>query len=150
MFDVRIQQEDFDAGVELNRLRQLSAKSGAIASFIGAMRDVNDGDEVSDMLLEHYPGMTEKSVVAIIEQAKARWPVNAIQVIHRIGHLSPNEQIVFVGVAASHRGEAFQACEFVMDFLKTQAPFWKKEITNRGERWVDGRYRDSESAARWL
>ena len=149
MLEVKIQSQDFDAGLELTRLRQQSAKSGAIASFIGAMRDLNDGDTISEMLLEHYPEMTEKAILSILKQAEQRWPTTGITVIHRIGRLLPNEQIVFVGVAAAHRGEAFQACEFVMDYLKTQAPFWKKEITDKGERWVDSRASDAQAAARW-
>ena len=149
MSEISIQHEDFDAGVEIARLRAASYSIGAVASFVGVVSDYNENAEVSTLTLEHYPGMTEKSIAAIIADAKQRWPLIAVQVIHRIGELQRADQIVFVGVASRHRGAAFAACEFIMDFLKTQAPFWKKEQTASGERWVDARAADSATLARW-
>ena len=146
---VRIQQEDFDAGAEMARLRAERADVGAVASFIGVVRDSNDGASVTAMSLEHYPGMTEKSIQAIIDEARARWKIFDAMVIHRIGELKPRDQIVLVAVTGSHRGEAFAACEFIMDFLKMRAPFWKKEQTPDGARWVDARVSDDAAAARW-
>lgn len=146
---VRVQQEDFDAGQEILRLRQGNPKIGAVASFIGVCRDINDGDSVSALTLEHYPGMTEKSVEQIIEQARARWDLYDVLVIHRVGTLRPTDQIVLVVATSAHRGEAFAACEFVMDYLKTRAPFWKKEAVPGGGRWVDARESDDAAAARW-
>jgi molybdopterin synthase catalytic subunit len=130
-------------------LRAERADVGAIASFVGVVRDNNDGSRVGAMTLEHYPGMTEKSIQAIIEEAKTRWKIFDAIVIHRIGELLPRDQIVLVAVSGSHRGEAFAACEFIMDFLKTRAPFWKKEQTPEGSRWVDARVSDDAAAARW-
>ena len=146
---VRIQREDFDAGAEIARLRAGDARIGAVASFVGVARDRNDGSLVSTLVLEHYPGMTEKAIEAIVERARARWPVFEILVIHRIGELKPLEQIVLVVATAAHRGEAFAACEFVMDYLKTEAPFWKKESTPDGDRWVDARESDEAARGRW-
>lgn len=146
---VRIQREDFDAGAEIARVRAGDPRIGAVASFVGVARDRNDGAAVSTLVLEHYPGMTEKAIEAIVEQARARWQVAEILVIHRIGELKPLEQIVLVVVASSHRGDAFAACEFVMDYLKTEAPFWKKEATPEGERWVDARESDEKARSRW-
>ena len=146
---VRVQHEDFDAGAEIARLRAGDPRIGAVASFVGVARDRNDGAAVSTLALEHYPGMTEKAIEAIVEQAKARWQVFDILVIHRIGVLRPLEQIVLVVVSSSHRGDAFAACEFVMDYLKTEAPFWKKESTPAGERWVDARESDDAARDRW-
>ena len=146
---VRIQQEDFDAGAEIGRLRAGDPRVGAVASFVGVARDRNDGAAVSSLVLEHYPGMTEKAIEAIVNQAKARWSVFEILVIHRIGELKPLEQIVLVVATSSHRGDAFAACEFVMDYLKTEAPFWKKETTPAGERWVDARSSDELARRRW-
>ena len=146
---VRVQREDFDCGAEIAALRLRNAQIGAIASFIGTVRDVNDGLGVSTMTLEHYPGMTEKSLAAICEQAGARWDLIDTLVIHRFGELRPTDQIVLVVVTSAHRGEAFAACEFIMDYLKTVAPFWKKEATPAGERWVEARDADDEAAARW-
>jgi len=146
---VRIQHEDFDAGAEIGRLRAGDPRVGAVASFVGVARDRNDGAAVSSLVLEHYPGMTEKAIEAIVNQAKARWSVFEILVIHRIGELKPLEQIVLVVVTSSHRGDAFAACEFVMDYLKTEAPFWKKETTPAGERWVDARGSDELARRRW-
>lgn len=146
---VRVQSDDFDAGREIADLRRGNPKVGAVASFIGLMRDVNDGTDVSGMTLEHYPGMTEKSIRDIVAQAQGRWNIIGARVIHRIGRLEPTDQIVLVAVASSHRGDAFAACQFIMDYLKTRAPFWKKETTAHGERWVDARVTDDVAAARW-
>ena len=146
---VRIQHEDFDAGAEAGRLRAGDARIGAVASFVGVARDRNDGAAVATLTLEHYPGMTERAIEAIVAQAKARWQVIDILVIHRIGTLKPLDQIVLVVVTSSHRGDAFAACEFVMDYLKTEAPFWKKEVTPDGSRWVDARESDEAARGRW-
>ena len=146
---VRIQHEDFDAGAEIARLRAGDPRIGAVASFVGVARDRNDGRAVATMALEHYPGMTERAIEAIVAQAKARWQVFEILVIHRIGELKPLDQIVLVAVTSSHRGDAFAACEFVMDYLKTEAPFWKKEVTPEGTRWVDARESDEAAKRRW-
>lgn len=146
---VRIQHEDFDAGAEIARLRGINPQIGAVASFIGVVRDLNDGDRVAEMTLEHYPGMTEQSIADILVQARGRWRVLDALVIHRIGTLKPTDQIVLVIVASAHRGDAFAACEFIMDYLKTQAPFWKKELTGAGARWVEARTADDIAAARW-
>lgn len=146
---VRVQTEDFDAGVEINQLRKARKDVGAVVSFVGQVRDVNEGDEVSQLTLEHYPGMTEKSLQAIIEQAKARWNIIDVLIIHRVGTLQPCDQIVLVAVSGAHRGEAFAACEFVMDYLKTEAPFWKKEATPSGERWVEAKSSDDDAKERW-
>lgn len=146
---VRVQSEDFDVSGEIAALRKGNPRIGAIASFIGVVRDLNDGDSVAEMTLEHYPGMTEKSIDAIIAQAGRRWNVMDALVIHRIGTLKPLDQIVLVVVTSAHRGDAFAACEFIMDFLKTRAPFWKKEQTGKGSRWVDARAADDVAAERW-
>ena len=146
---VRVQTDDFDAGREIALLRQGNPQVGAVASFIGVVRDVNDGSSVAEMTLEHYPGMTEKSIAEIIEQAKSRWSVFDALVIHRIGRLKPLDQIVLVVVTGAHRGDAFAACEFIMDYLKTRAPFWKKEQTPDGARWVESRDSDEVAAERW-
>ena len=146
---VRVQHEDFDVGAEVARLRAGNPKVGAVASFIGVVRDLNDGADVATMTLEHYPGMTEKALAAIVEQAKARWALYDVLVIHRIGELKPTDQIVLVVVTSAHRGDAFAACEYVMDYLKTEAPFWKKEATPDGTRWVDARDADDASRERW-
>jgi molybdopterin synthase catalytic subunit len=146
---VRIQTEDFDIGAEIERLRHANPKIGAVASFIGVVRDVNEGDAVAEMTLEHYPGMTEKSIEEIIDQARGRWEVFDALVIHRVGTLKPTDQIVLVVVTGSHRGDAFAACEFIMDYLKTRAPFWKKECTPAGTRWVEARATDDIAAERW-
>ena len=146
---VRVQTEDFDIGAEIAQLRKGNAKIGAIASFIGLVRDINEGDHVSTMTLEHYPGMTEKALEEIVAQAKSRWDIYDALVVHRVGKLVPLDQIVLVVVTSAHRGDAFDACEFLMDYLKTQAPFWKKEDTEKGARWVDARESDDAAAARW-
>lgn len=146
---VRVQTEDFDIGAEIAKLRRGDAKVGAIASFIGLVRDINEGDAVAEMTLEHYPGMTEKALEEIIAVACQRWDIVEPVVIHRVGTLRPLDQIVLVVVASAHRGEAFAACEFLMDYLKTRAPFWKKEQTSQGARWVEARASDEEAAQRW-
>jgi molybdopterin synthase catalytic subunit len=146
---VRIQTEDFDLGRELERMRAGNAKIGAVASFVGLVRDVNEATEVRTMTLEHYPGMTEKALAQIIDEARARWDIYDALIIHRVGELKPGDQIVLAAVAGAHRGEAFAACEFIMDYLKTRAPFWKKEQTPAGDRWVEARASDEEKASRW-
>jgi molybdopterin synthase catalytic subunit len=146
---VRVQSEDFDVGAEIAQLRRGNPAIGAIASFIGLVRDVNEGDRVSEMTLEHYPGMTERALEDIVQQARERWNILDVLVVHRVGRLRPLDQIVLVVVSGAHRGEAFSACEFVMDYLKTQAPFWKKEQTPEGSRWVEARDSDDVAAQRW-
>jgi molybdopterin synthase catalytic subunit len=146
---VRVQQEAFDAGVEIARLREGDRRVGAVAVFIGTVRDINDDASVRTLTLEHYPGMTEKALTAIVDEAKSRFDVYEIGVIHRVGELAPTDPIVFVGVTSAHRGTAFDACRFVMDYLKTKAPFWKKETTSQGERWVEARASDDDAALRW-
>jgi molybdopterin synthase catalytic subunit len=147
---ISVQHDDFDAGAEIAALRRGNPRVGAVASFIGVVRDINDGEAVRTMSLEHYPGMTEKSIAAIIAEAHSRWKILDALVIHRVGELRPLDQIVLVAVAGEHRGESFAACEFIMDYLKTRAPFWKKEHTPDGERWVESRESDDDAAARWL
>lgn len=149
MNTVRITSDSFDPTTETDVLRNGDASIGAVVTFLGLMRDVNDGDRVSGMFLEHYPGMTEKALQEIVDEAGSRWDIQGIRVVHRVGEIRPEEPIVLVAVASRHRGEAFRACEFVIDYLKTRAPFWKKEITERGERWVDARASDEEATARW-
>jgi molybdopterin synthase catalytic subunit len=146
---VRLQTEDFDVGAEIAALRRANPKIGAVASFVGIVRDVNEGGTVEEMALEHYPGMTERSIEEIIIQARGRWHVHDALVVHRVGTLKPTDQIVLVVVTSGHRGDAFAACEFIMDYLKTRAPFWKKEKTPSGARWVDARVADDIAAERW-
>jgi molybdopterin synthase catalytic subunit len=146
---VRIQTEDFDVGVEVNAMRLSHPNIGAVVSFVGQVRDLNDGDHVAAMTLEHYPGMTEKSLSGIVEQALARWSIADALIVHRVGKLKPLDQIVLVLVASAHRKDAFAACEFMMDFLKTEAPFWKKEQTPNGERWVEAKDSDDQAKNRW-
>ena len=146
---VRVQHEPFDPGSELNALHQANTGVGAVLGFVGYVRDFNDGLEVRGMLLEHYPGMTEKALDKIVLEAAQRWPLLKLEILHRVGALEPGEPIVFVGVASAHRQAAFQACDFVMDYLKTRAPFWKKETTEDGARWVEGRESDHAAAQRW-
>ena len=146
---VKIQTADFDVSAEIAALRRNNPKVGAVASFVGVVRDINDGGTVAEMTLEHYPGMTEKAIDEIIGQARSRWNVLNVLVIHRVGQLKPLDQIVLVVVAGEHRGEAFAACEFIMDYLKTRAPFWKKEQTGKGARWVEARQTDDIAAERW-
>ncbi len=145
----RIQTEDFDVAEEIRRLRLHDPRVGAVCSFVGTVRDRNDGQSVRTMELEHYPGMTEKSIEAMIDAAHQRFDIFGARVIHRVGLLQPLDQIVLVVVTSAHRGESFQACEFLMDYLKTQAPFWKKEQTPEGARWVDARVSDDAALARW-
>jgi molybdopterin synthase catalytic subunit len=146
---VRVQTEDFDVAQEIKRLRQGNPAVGAVSAFIGVVRDLNDSTEVRTLTLEHYPGMTEKALEGIVAEATRRWDVCDALVVHRVGRLEPTDQIVLVAVASAHRGEAFAACEFIMDYLKTRAPFWKKEDTAAGERWVEARASDDDAAARW-
>ena len=146
---VSVQEADFDVGAEVAALSAGRPKVGAVASFVGLVRDLSEGSQVAAMTLEHYPGMTEAALQDIVEQAHARWRLDAVRVIHRVGRLGPGDRIVFVGVAGAHRGETFAACEFIMDYLKTRAPFWKKEETPDGARWVDARDSDDSAAARW-
>ena len=149
MARVRVQEAAFDAGAEMAALSADRADVGAVATFIGFVRDANEGDKVHGMTLEHYPGMTERSLEAICDEAASRWSVLDLRIVHRVGALVPGDPIVFVGVASAHRGDAFAACEFLMDYLKTRAPFWKKERIAGGERWVEARSSDDEAAARW-
>ncbi len=146
---VRVQTEDFDLSTEVANLRRHTPKVGAVVTFVGTVRDLNEGEQVAEMELEHYPGMTEKALEDIIAQARARWDLFDALVIHRVGPLKPMEQIVLVAVTSAHRGEAFDACEFIIDYLKTQAPFWKKEQTPAGARWVDARVTDDVAMQKW-
>ncbi len=146
---VRVQREAFDVGQELAALAAGDPGVGAIANFVGRVRDRNDGSGVSAMTLEHYPGMTERALEAIVVEAAQRWSLLDVRVVHRVGPLVPGDDIVLVAVASAHRGDAFQACEFIMDYLKTQAPFWKQENTPDGPRWVESRESDDQAAARW-
>ncbi|MBQ0958754.1 molybdenum cofactor biosynthesis protein MoaE [Ideonella sp. 4Y11] len=146
---VSIQTADFDLGAEVAALRAGDGGVGAVCSFIGTVRDRSDGSAVSAMELEHYPGMTERAIEAMIDEAHRRFDIRAARVIHRVGPLDVGDQIVLVVVSSAHRGESFQACEFLMDYLKTQAPFWKKETTPEGARWVDARVADDAALARW-
>ena len=146
---VRVQAGAFDAGAELNALHAANLGIGAVLGFVGYVRDFNDGQEVSGLFLEHYPGMTEKALAAIVAEAEQRWPLLRVEVVHRVGALAPGEPIVFVGTASAHRQAAFDAGNFIMDYLKTRAPFWKKETGSAGERWVEGRDSDQAAAARW-
>ena len=146
---VSIRHDDFDLADEVAALRRADAGVGAVVAFVGTVRDRNDGAPVASMELEHYPGMTERSIEAMIDEAQRRFDIQGVRVIHRIGLLQPLEQIVLVAVTSAHRGQSFQACEFLMDYLKTQAPFWKKEQTPEGARWVDARVSDDAALARW-
>jgi molybdopterin synthase catalytic subunit len=146
---IRVQEGDFDISAEIAGLRRGDPRVGAVVSFLGTVRDMNDGSSVKGMTLEHYPGMTEKALQDILDQAKARWDIYQSLVIHRVGPLLPEDQIVMVAVTSAHRGEAFAACEFIMDYLKTAAPFWKKENTPEGGRWVDARVTDETAMSRW-
>ncbi|MRD45941.1 molybdopterin synthase catalytic subunit MoaE [Caenimonas koreensis] len=146
---VRVQPEDFDLAAEVAALRSEDKRVGAVCAFIGTVRDRNDGASVSSMELEHYPGMTEQAIEDMIDEAHRRFDIFAARVIHRIGLLQPLDQIVMVAVTSAHRGESFKACEFLMDYLKTQAPFWKKEVTPEGSRWVDARASDDAALAKW-
>lgn len=146
---ISVQTEDFDLGAECAGIARGRTDVGAVASFVGLVREVNDGAGISRMTLEHYPGMTEKALEDIVGQARGRWDVIDATVIHRVGELKPSDNIVLVVVASAHRGDAFAACEFIMDYLKTRAPFWKKEETSEGGRWVDARASDDRAAEKW-
>ncbi len=146
---VSIQTADFDLGSEVLVLRSGDKRVGAVCAFVGTVRDRNDGSTVSSMELEHYPGMTEKAIEAMIDEALARFDLFGVRVVHRVGLLQPLDQVVLVAVTSAHRGASFQACEFLMDYLKTQAPFWKKEQTPEGARWVDARVSDDAALAKW-
>ena len=146
---VRVQEQDFDVSRELASLRAGDKRVGAVASFVGVVRDLNDGSQVSTLMLEHYPGMTEKALAQIVGEAEQRWDIYEALVIHRVGALEPGDQIVLVAITSAHRGESFAACQFIMDYLKTRAPFWKKEETPEGERWIEARASDEDAAARW-
>ncbi|GAA4650276.1 molybdopterin synthase catalytic subunit MoaE [Kistimonas scapharcae] len=145
---IAVQTDDFDLAHEYQCLRSHSA-TGAIVTFCGLVRDMNDGKDVTGLFLEHYPGMTEKTLDSIADEAAKRWPLQAVRVIHRVGQMALCDQIVFVGVASAHRGAAFDACEFIMDFLKSRAPFWKREQTTQGEHWVEARTSDQDALERW-
>ena len=146
---IRVQEADFDLTTEIKNLRNADPQVGAVVSFLGTVRDMNEGSEVKAMTLEHYPGMTEKALQNIMDQARVRWDIRNSLVIHRVGALLPEDQIVLVAVTSAHRGEAFSACDFIMDYLKTAAPVWKKEETAEGGRWVDARVADGAAMARW-
>ena len=151
---VLVQVDDFDVGAELGNLRLANPSIGALVSFVGQVREfttkaVNNGDSINSLTLEHYPEMTQKALESIENEAKARWELINTLIIHRVGTLKPQDQIVLVAVCSAHRGEAFKACEFIMDYLKTSAPFWKKEATDRGERWVEAKVSDDQAKARW-
>jgi molybdopterin synthase catalytic subunit len=146
---IQIQEQDFDLSFEVSQLRANLPQCGAVVSFVGTVRDMNNGTQISEMTLEHYPEMTERAIQTIIDQAESRWALLGTRVIHRIGQLQPPDQIVLVAVAAAHRGEAFAACEFIMDYLKIEAPFWKKEQTPEGARWVDARVVDLKAVSKW-
>jgi molybdopterin synthase catalytic subunit len=146
---IRVQTEDFDVGRELDALRARDPRVGAVAAFVGTVRDVNDDARITTMTLEHYPGMTEKALAQIVDEAKSRFDIYDALVIHRVGPLAPADQIVLAAATSAHRGEAFAACEFLMDYLKTKAPFWKREQTPEGSRWVEARASDDVAAARW-
>ena len=147
--NVSIQTADFDLSAEVAALRREDRRVGAVCAFVGTVRDRNDGDDVASLELEHYPGMTEKSIAAMMDAAFGRFELFGVRVIHRVGLLQPLDQIVLVAVTSAHRGQSFEACEFLMDYLKTQAPFWKKEVTPAGARWVDARVSDDAALARW-
>ncbi|MES9832349.1 MAG: molybdopterin synthase catalytic subunit MoaE [Candidatus Thiodiazotropha sp. DIVDIV] len=149
MFSISIESEPFDPNREVDLLRGDNPAIGAVVSFVGLMRDLNQGEQVDHLYLEHYPGMTEKALEKIVAVAFERWTLQGCRVVHRVGALKPTDPIVLVAVASSHRKEAFQACEFIIDYLKTQAPFWKKEATGNGERWVDARESDDEAIRQW-
>ena len=150
LMKIAVQIEAFELGAEVDAISRDRTDIGAIASFVGLARDMNEGSGVQAMTLEHYPGMTEKALTRLVEEARSRWTLLDVTLIHRVGRLLPGDPIVLVVVASSHRGEAFAACEFIMDALKTRAPFWKKEETPDGERWVEARASDDAAAARWV
>ncbi len=150
MQQISVQTEPFDITAIQDELRAASPAIGALVSFVGLMRDINEGDSISSMTLEHYPGMTEKALEAIVTEAHERWDLIGSRVVHRVGKLQPQDPIVLVAVTSAHRGSAFQACEFIIDYLKSRAPFWKKESTPKGERWVDARHTDKAAEDRWV
>jgi len=148
---IQVQEADFDVGNVLGELRQQCAHVGAVASFLGTVRDINDDRAVADLVLEHYPGMTERALGRVADEALSRWPLAGVAIVHRVGHLRPTDQIVLVAVASAHRGDALDSCTFIMDYLKTHAPFWKKEVDPSGEsRWVDARESDEQARRRWF
>lgn len=146
---ISVQSCPFDPAAEEQAIRQGNPQTGAVVTFLGLMRDINEGDSVTSMTLEHYPGMTEKALAAIVDEAAERWQLEAVHLLHRVGELHPEDPIVLVSVASRHRGEAFRACEFIIDYLKTRAPFWKKEQTRDGERWVEARHSDEQAENKW-
>ena len=146
---IAVQTAPFDLAAEIEALHRANPKVGAVAAFLGLVRDINEGHGIDAMTLEHYPGMTEKALERIVDEARTRWDVLDACVIHRVGELHPTDPIVMVAIASGHRGDAFAACEFIMDYLKTRAPFWKKEVTAKGERWVEARASDDTAAERW-
>jgi molybdopterin synthase catalytic subunit len=146
---VRVQEADFDVGAEIAALSEGRSDVGGVASFVGLVRDIAGGTAVTAMTLEHYPGMTERQLEEIEAEARSRWPLLEVRIVHRIGRLEPGDRIMFCGAASAHRGAALEACAFLMDWLKTKAPFWKKEETPDGERWVEARAEDDDAAARW-
>lgn len=146
---IHVQNQDFDLATEYQKLRYNNPKDGAIVTFVGLVRDFNQSGDVSGLFLEHYPAMTEKSLHSIVQQARTKWPIGRVTVIHRVGQLDVSDQIVFVGVSSQHRQDAFHANEFIMDYLKTQAPFWKKETSNQGDTWVEAKQSDSQKADKW-
>ena len=146
---IRVQTGNFDIAAEVLKLRRGNPKIGAVACFIGLVRDINENATVVEMTLEHYPAMTGKALSSIVEEAKQRWDIIDILIVHRVGTLKPMDQIVLVVVASAHRGAAFAACEFIVDYLKTKAPFWKKEQTEKGARWVEARDSDDDASQRW-
>ncbi len=148
MNKIRVQQDDFDLSDEVAKVKNNNSDIGAVVSFVGTVRDLDDSP-IEKMTLEHYPGMTEKALEEIAQQAQNRWPLGDISIIHRVGDLAINEQIVLVITASKHRKAAFEACEFIMDYLKTQAPFWKKEHTTTGNHWVEAKDSDTDQAKRW-
>jgi molybdopterin synthase catalytic subunit len=149
MIVIRVQDTPFDPSAEQETLWRGQPQVGALVSFVGLMRDFNEGQGVTGMTLEHYPGMTEKALRGIAEQATRRWALDGVRILHRVGTLAPSDPIVLVAVTSAHRGNAFRACEFLIDYLKTRAPFWKKEVTQTGDRWVEARHGDDAAAARW-
>ncbi|MDS4013094.1 MAG: molybdopterin synthase catalytic subunit MoaE [Candidatus Accumulibacter sp.] len=146
---VRVQESDFEVATELAAICRNRPQIGAVACFVGLVRDISEHSEVRELTLEHYPGMTEKALQAIVDQAAQRWPIIDARVVHRVGRLQPCDQIVLVAVASEHRGDAFAACEFIIDYLKTHAPFWKRELTPSGTRWVEARQADEQASERW-
>jgi molybdopterin synthase catalytic subunit len=146
---IRVHEHDFDIAIEYQRLRQLNANNGAVVLFVGLVRDFNQNNKLNGLFLEHYPAMTQSTLVTIVQQAKEKWPLGNVTVIHRVGQLGINEQIVMVGVSSQHRHAAFAGADFIMDYLKVSAPFWKKELSDAGDVWVEAKHTDNEAAKRW-